>query len=54
LNILRPLATGRACSIYELCEAAKHQLDEQVVRALLRELLLHGLLAVVKDEPQER
>ncbi len=54
LSILRPLATGRACSVSELCEAAKPELDEQVVHALLSELLLHGLLAVVNDEPQER
>jgi hypothetical protein len=40
---------GRACSVAELCEAARERLDEQTVRAFLGELLRHGLVAVVKD-----
>jgi ribosomal protein L16 Arg81 hydroxylase len=46
LFILRPLEERRACTIAELCEAARGRLDEQTVRAFLRELSLHGLVAV--------
>lgn len=48
LLVLRPLAERHVCSVAELCEAARERLDEQTVRAFLRELLLSGLLAVVK------
>lgn len=44
--ILRPLAERRVCSVAELCEAASEKIEEQTVRAFLRELILHGLLAV--------
>jgi len=47
LLVLRRLANGRACSVAELCEAAKERLDEGTVRAFLGELLRHGLIAVV-------
>ncbi|HYG10047.1 MAG TPA: cupin domain-containing protein [Pyrinomonadaceae bacterium] len=48
LGILNRLAEGRACSVSELCEAAREErLDEQTVRAFLGELLRHGLIAVV-------
>jgi hypothetical protein len=48
LPVLDRLADGRACSVAELCAAAKvERLDEQTVRALLGELLRHGLVAVV-------
>ncbi|HYE65717.1 MAG TPA: cupin domain-containing protein [Pyrinomonadaceae bacterium] len=46
--ILRRLAEGRVCSISELCEAASGRLDERTVRAFLSELILHGLIAIVK------
>jgi hypothetical protein len=46
--ILRPLAHGRVCSVSELCGAASGRLEEQTVRTFLGELILHGLLAVVK------
>ncbi len=49
LLVLRRLANGRACSVAELCEAAKERLDEGTVRAFLGELLRHGLIAVVTD-----
>ena len=46
MPVLERLATARAASISELCEAADG-LDEQTVRALLCELLRHGLVAIV-------
>ena len=53
--ILRPLASGRAHTISELCEAARGRLDEQTVRAFLGELIHHGLLAIMSDdEPPKR
>ena len=45
--VLGPLAERRVCSVAELCEAARERLDEQTTRAFLRELILHGLLAVL-------
>ncbi|HEV3468515.1 MAG TPA: cupin domain-containing protein [Pyrinomonadaceae bacterium] len=47
LAVLRPLAERRVCTVGELCEAAAGQLDERTARAFLRELLLHGLVAIV-------
>jgi hypothetical protein len=47
LVVLRPLAERRVCTVSELCEAAAGRLDERTVRAFLRELLLHGLVAIV-------
>ena len=49
LSALRPLAERRQCLVSELCEEARGQLDERTVRALVRELLLHGLVAIVED-----
>jgi hypothetical protein len=46
LLVLRPLAERRVCSVAELCEAARGKLEEQTVRAFIRELLQHGLVAV--------
>ncbi|HLL73105.1 MAG TPA: cupin domain-containing protein [Pyrinomonadaceae bacterium] len=53
LVVLNRLADGRACSVAELCEAAQRgeaRLDEQTVRALLGELIRHGLVAVVTTD----
>lgn len=47
LPVLRQLEERRVCSVRELCEAARGELDEQTVRTFLGELLLHGLIAVV-------
>jgi hypothetical protein len=47
LLVLRPLNERRVCSVKELCEAAAGLLDEQTVRALLRELLRHGLVVLL-------
>ena len=49
LQILRALAERRKCSVAELCEAAKDVLEEETVRAFLKELLLQGLLVVVRE-----
>ncbi|MGI9105500.1 MAG: cupin domain-containing protein [Pyrinomonadaceae bacterium] len=49
LSVLRPLADGGALSVAQLCEGARGRLEAQIVRALLGELLQHGLIAVVKD-----
>jgi hypothetical protein len=49
LLILSPLDERRVCSVAELCEAATGRLDEQTVRAFLRELILNGLVAVVEE-----
>ncbi|HEX8473502.1 MAG TPA: cupin domain-containing protein [Pyrinomonadaceae bacterium] len=47
LLVLQPLEERRVCSVAELCETAAVRLDARTVRAFLRELLLHGLVAVV-------
>ena len=49
LVVLRPLAEGRVCSVSELCEIAKGRLEERTVRTFLGELILHGLLTIIKD-----
>jgi len=46
LPVLRHLNERRACTVGELCLSAQAQLDEQTVRALLRELLQHGLVVL--------
>ena len=46
LLVLRPLAERRACTVAELCEAARGRLDERTVRLFLGELLRHGLVSV--------
>jgi len=45
LLILRPLADGHAHTVAELCAAASERLAERTVRALLVELIEHGLIA---------
>lgn len=49
LTVLRPLNAHRASSVAGLCEAARDVLDERTVRALVGELILHGLLAIVDE-----
>ena len=46
LPVLSLLNEARVASVSELCEAAQGRPDEQTVRAFLRELLRHGLVAV--------
>ncbi|OLE51854.1 MAG: hypothetical protein AUG51_21000 [Acidobacteria bacterium 13_1_20CM_3_53_8] len=48
LLILRPLEERRVCSVAELCEAASGRVDEKRVRKFLGELILEGLVAIVK------
>ena len=50
--MLRPLSERRVCTVAELCEDARGHLDALTVRALLGELLLHGL--VVSEDAGER
>jgi hypothetical protein len=45
LLVLRPLADGHAHTVAELCAAASERLAERTVRALLVELIEHGLIA---------
>jgi hypothetical protein len=49
LPILRLLDEQRVCAVHELFKASEGKLDEQTVRAFLSELLLNGLIMVVKD-----
>ena len=49
LAVLAPLAQRRACTVAELCEGAAGQLDARTVRALVRELIVHGLVAIVRE-----
>lgn len=49
LAILRSLAERRVCSVAELCEAATDRLGEQTVRVFLRELVQHGLVAIIEE-----
>ena len=46
LPVLRALNERRACSIHALCDEAQGKLDQQTVRAFLRELLQHGLIVI--------
>ncbi|MBV9209081.1 MAG: cupin, partial [Acidobacteria bacterium] len=46
LPLLQALNERRAFSIQELCDLMKGKLDEQTVRAFLRELSLHGLVVI--------
>ncbi|HYE14448.1 MAG TPA: cupin domain-containing protein, partial [Pyrinomonadaceae bacterium] len=46
LAVLKPLSERRVCTVAELCEGAQKRLAERTVRALLRDLLLNGLVAV--------
>jgi hypothetical protein len=49
LEVLRPLEERRASSVAELCESAREMLDARTVRALVGELILHGLVAIVDE-----
>jgi hypothetical protein len=49
LSVLRVLDELRACTVAQLCESARGVLDERVVRALVGELILHGLVAIVDE-----
>jgi hypothetical protein len=51
MSILSSLAAGRSRSVRELCEASADRLDEERARTFLGELILHGLVAIVEDEP---
>lgn len=48
LPVLSHLDKHRVCSVSELCEVAKSEVDEQRVRVFLKELLVHGLVAIVE------
>jgi len=45
LPVLRALSERRACTVAELCEAARGRVDEQTVRAFLAELAHRGFVA---------
>lgn len=47
LLLLRLLNERRVCSLSELCDVAKGELDEQTTRTFIRELLVHGLVTIV-------
>lgn len=49
LPILRHLDKHRVCSVSELCEVAKSEIDERRVRMFLKELLINGLVAIVES-----
>jgi ribosomal protein L16 Arg81 hydroxylase len=46
LPVLRRLSERRACTVAELCEAARGSLPEAQVRVFVKELALHGLVSV--------
>jgi JmjC domain len=48
LPILRHLDQHRVCTVSELCEVAKSEVDERRVRIFLKELLMNGLVAIVE------
>jgi hypothetical protein len=48
LAVLGPLAERRVCALAELCEGAAGRVEERRVRALVGELIKHGLAAVVE------
>ena len=48
LPVLSHLDKHRVCSVSELCEVAKSEVDEQRVRMFLKELLMNGLVAIVE------
>ena len=48
LPLLRHLDKHRVCSVSELCEVAKNEIDERRVRMFLKELLMNGLVAIVE------
>lgn len=48
LAVLRPLAERRACTVAELCEAARGTLDEATTKTFLSELALRGLVTITE------
>ncbi|HEU4872057.1 MAG TPA: cupin domain-containing protein [Pyrinomonadaceae bacterium] len=48
LPILRHLDKHRVCSVSELCEVAKNEIDERRLKIFLKELLMNGLVAIVE------
>jgi hypothetical protein len=48
LPLLRHLDKHRVCSVSELCEVAKNEIDERRVRIFLKELAMNGLVAIVE------
>lgn len=48
LPILRHLDKHRVCTVTELCEVAKSEVEERRVRTFLKELLINGLVAIVE------
>lgn len=48
LPVLRHLDQHRMCSVSELCEVAKSEVDERRVKMFLKELLMNGLVAIVE------
>jgi len=48
LPLLRHLDKHRVCSVSELCEVAKSEIDERRVKIFLKELLTNGLVAIVE------
>ena len=48
LLVLRPLEERRACTVAELCEAARSRLDERTVRVFVRELARQGLVTLIE------
>ncbi|HEX8283201.1 MAG TPA: cupin domain-containing protein [Pyrinomonadaceae bacterium] len=51
--VLRRLAERRACTVNELCEAARGRLAPSKVQAFVAELALHGLVAFERAESGE-
>jgi ribosomal protein L16 Arg81 hydroxylase len=49
LAIFRRLEERRICSVAELCASVADQLDAQVVRTFLGEMIFHNLIAVVES-----
>ncbi len=50
LPVLKQLVERRACTVAELCEAARGRLAAEKVQAFVAELALHGLVAVEDAE----
>lgn len=48
LPVLSHLDKHRVCSVSELCEVAKSEVDERRVTIFLKELLMNGLVAIVE------
>lgn len=48
LPILRHLDQHRVCTVTELCEVAKTEVDERRATIFLKELLMNGLIAIVE------